>query len=161
MDCNKIYRSGAQSLNYHSIPARELEEPNRRCGKSYYRWSRGLSSSSSALPEGRHPANKKIHERCIGRFHEFFPVVWIAIQFRTDGSPDGVQPSLQNCFAKGRCGLNEARKWKIWQSRTRPPACDTMIERLTRDLHIYVEDGFRALLENIIEHTFDKVPWIN
>ena len=64
----------------HSIPARELEEPNRRCGKSCYHWSRGLSSSSSARPEGRHPANKKIHERCIiCRFHEFFPVVWIAI----------------------------------------------------------------------------------
>ena len=161
MDCNKIYRSGAQSLNYHSIPARELEEPNRRCGKSYYRWSRGLSSSSSALPEGRHPANKKIHERGIGRFHEFFPVVWITTQFRTNGSPYGVQPSLQNCFLNGRCSLNEASKWKTRQSRTRPPACDAMIESLTGDSHMDVDDGCRALLEKFIEHMFDKVPWIN
>jgi len=43
----------------HSIPARELEEPNRRCGKSCYHWSRGLSSSSSARPEGRHPREQE------------------------------------------------------------------------------------------------------
>ncbi len=41
------------------------------------------------------------------------------------------------------------------------PACDTMIERLTGDLQMDVEDGCRALLEKITKHTFDKVPWIN
>jgi hypothetical protein len=56
---------------------------------------------------------------------------------------------------------DEARKWKIWQSGIRPPACDTMIERLTGDSQMDVEVSFRALLEKIIEHTFDKVPWIN
>ena len=157
MDCNKIYRSGAQSFN-SSTNVTGTEQTLR---KFYYRWSRGSSSSSSARPEGRHPANKKIHERCIGRFHEFFPVVWIAIQFRTDGSPDGVQPSLQNCFANSRCGLNEARKWKIWQSGSGLPACDTMIERLTGYSQMDVGDGCRALLEKIMEHMFDKVPWIN
>jgi hypothetical protein len=56
---------------------------------------------------------------------------------------------------------DEARKWKIWQSGIRPPACDTMIERLTGDSQMDVEVGFRALLEKIIEQTLDKVPWIN
>ncbi len=109
-------------------------------------------------------ANKKIHERgnCLGgRLHEFFPVLWIRTQFRTDGSPDGVQPSLQNSFANGRCGLNKPRQWKIWQSGTGPPACDTMIELLAEDSQMDVDDGFRALLEKFIEHTFDNVPWIN
>jgi hypothetical protein len=36
-----------------------------------------------------------------------------------------------------------------------------MIEHLTGDSQMDVEDGFRALLEKVIEHTFDKVPWIN
>jgi hypothetical protein len=135
------------------------EQTLRKC---YYRWSRGLSaSSSSGCPEGRHPANKKIYERGIGRFHEFLPALWSRTQFRTDGSPDGVQPCLQNCFANSRFGLNEARKWKIRQSGTRPPACDTMIESLAGDSQMDVEDGFRALLEKINEHKFDKVPRIN
>jgi hypothetical protein len=128
------------------------------------RWILGLFSFPSADPEGRFPANKKMHERgsCLGgRLHEFFLVVWIGTQFRTDGSPDGVQPSLQNCFANSRCGLNEARKWKIWQSGSGLPACDTMIERLTGYSQMDVEDGCRALLEKIMEHTFDKVPWID
>ena len=43
----------------HNHSARELEEPNRRCGKSCYHWSRGLSSSSSARPEGRHPREQE------------------------------------------------------------------------------------------------------
>ncbi len=66
-----------------------------------YRGNSGLFSFSSAGPEGRFSANKKIHERgsCLGgRLHEFFPVLWIGTQFTTNGSPDGVQPSLQNCF---------------------------------------------------------------
>ncbi len=144
----------------HSIPACEFdvtatEQTLRKC---YYRWSRRLSSSSSARPEGRHPANKKIHERGIGRF---LLVLWIRTQFRTDWSPNGFQPCLQNCFANSRCALNEARKWKIWESGIRPPACNTMIERFTGDSQMDVEDGFRALLEKSIEHMFDKVPWIN
>jgi hypothetical protein len=36
-----------------------------------------------------------------------------------------------------------------------------MIERLTGDSQMDVEDGCRALLEKIMKHTFDKVPWIN
>ncbi len=123
-----------------------------------YRGSSGLVSSSSAGPEGRFSANKKIHERgsCLGGWlHEFFPVLWIGTQFRTDGSPDGVQPSLQNCFVNGRCGLNKTRKWKIWQSGTGPPACDTIIERLAGDSQMDVDNGFRALLEKFMEHTFD------
>jgi len=150
-----------------SDPAWEYDTagPEQTVRKCYYRWSRGMhvSSSSSGCSEGRHPANKKIYERGMGRFHEFIPVLWSGRQFRTDGSPEGVQPCLQNCFANSRFGLNEARKWKIWQSGTRPPACDTMIERLTGDSQMDVGDGcrVRALLEKINEHMVDNVPRIN
>jgi hypothetical protein len=58
----------------HSIPAWDSEldvtGTEQMLRKCFYRWSRGLSSSSSGCPEERHPANKKIHERGIGRFHE-------------------------------------------------------------------------------------------
>jgi hypothetical protein len=76
--------------------------------------------------------------------HEFFLVLWIITQFRTGGSPDGVQPSLQNCFANGRCGLNEARKWNIWQSGTRPPAFDT-----DRTPHGRLANGCRRLFQGL------------
>ncbi len=80
--------------------------------RNCYRGRCGLSSFSAGL-KGRFSANKKIDERgsCLGgKLHKFFIVLWIGTQFRTDGSPDGVQTSLQNCFANGRCGLNKARK---------------------------------------------------
>ncbi len=151
--------------NNRSIPARGfyVTSTERTLCKSH-RWSLGLFSFPSADPEGRFPANKRMHERgsCLGgRLHEFFLVLWIGTQFRTDGSPNGVQPSLQNCFANSRCGLNEARKWKIWQSGSGLPACDTKIEHLTGDSQMDIKDDCRALLEKIMEHTFDKVQWIN
>ena len=87
--------------NNHSIPAREFNATrSERTLRKSYLWSLGQFSFPSADPEGRFPAYKEIHERGIGRFHEFFPVLWITTQFRTDGSPYGVQPCLQNCFAQ-------------------------------------------------------------
>jgi hypothetical protein len=43
-------------------------------------------------------------------------------------------------------------------SSTRPLSCDITIKRLTGDLKMDVEDGWRTVLEHFIEHTFDKAP---
>ncbi len=53
----------------------------------------------------------------------------------------------------GRAGLDKARKWKIWQSGTRPHACATTIEYRTGDSQMEVDNNFRAMLEKFTEHT--------
>ena len=79
-----------------SIPGGEfLRYKNRTDVVQNYRWSLGLFSFSSADPKGRVPANKKIHERGIVGREEFGRVLWIAMQFRTDGSPLCVQPNMK------------------------------------------------------------------
>jgi hypothetical protein len=59
---------------------------------------------------------------------------------------------------QGACGLNDGSKWKIWQSRTRTPACDTLIELCTGDAHMDVEDGIRYALEKCVEEIPEKGP---
>ncbi len=165
MDFNEMYRSGGKSFD---------------SSMGVWRYRNRTDVSQMLLPletwavffffrpsRGQAPANKKIHERGIGRFPEFFPDFWIRTQFRTDGSPDGVQPCLQNCFAN--CRWQMCPEWTSMEPENGrfgkaepdlPPACNTMIERRTGDSHMDVEDGFRALLEKINEHTVDKVPRI-
>ncbi len=74
--------------NNNSFPAWVTSTERTLC-KSYS-GSLGLSYFSSADPEGRYPANKKIHERGSGSFdgrEESDPVISIGMQFRPNGSP--------------------------------------------------------------------------
>ncbi len=63
--------------------------------------------------------------------------------------------------SKERFGLNEASKWKIWQSGTSFSAFDTKIERGAGDSQMDVEDGPAAVLEKVVEQTMDKDNWID
>ncbi len=66
---------------------------------------------------------------------------------------------MQIVQAKERFGLNEASKWKIWQSGTSFSAFDTKIERRAGDSQMDVDDGLRAVLEKVVEQTIDKDNW--
>ncbi len=103
----------------------------------------------------------KIHECCIVGREEFGLVLWITMQFGTDGSPLCVQPWLQTCKSNEISGLNEARKWKIWQSCTTLSACDAKIERRAGDSQMDVGDGQRAILEKFVEQPFEEDKRIN
>jgi hypothetical protein len=58
--------------------------------------------------------------------------------------------------ANCRADLDEARKWKIWQSSSRPSACDTTIEIRTGASQMDVEHGLRTVPEKFIKHTLIK-----
>ena len=61
--------------NSHSIPAWEFYVTGtERTLSKRYRWSPGLVSFPTADPEGRFPANKKIHEHGIVRREEFVSI---------------------------------------------------------------------------------------
>jgi hypothetical protein len=52
-------------------------------------------------------------------------------------------------------------KWKIGQSRTRTPACDTLIKLSTGDAHMDIEDSIRSALEKCVEAIPEKGPRLN
>jgi hypothetical protein len=90
----------------HSITAWEfkLQAPNGRCANV----TAGAVGCLLLLPpvptpEGRFSANKKIHERgsCLGGSMNSFRYCGSEHNLEPTGGPDGVQPSLQNCFANG------------------------------------------------------------
>jgi hypothetical protein len=95
----------------HSIPAWEFdvtgtEQTFRKC---YYRWRRGLSSSSSARPEARHPPTRKYTNAALVGFLNSFRIFGSEHNLE----PTGVQMASNHVCkivlrtADDRCALNE------------------------------------------------------
>ena len=83
LNCSgKLNGVGGKELANSVINSQERQEKWVRRRRRGSNWCRlGVSSFSSAGPEGRFPEYKEIHERGMVRLEEFVLVLWIFTQF--------------------------------------------------------------------------------
>ncbi len=121
-DCNE-WKECNVTGNYHSILAWEFNvistEQTLRKNLPLEQWAVFFSFRRPRGQGLREQENTRtLHLRARGIPSGIVDRPGFVLQFRPDGSPRCVQPSLQIVQAKEGFGLNEASKWKIWQSCT-------------------------------------------